>query len=297
MRLASLPFFFLALGVLPNCGAIDQATEENGADAALFAGLPAITGAALQLSTQAQVLTGSTLSTTRTVGCGLSAATDFCATGGRKSASYPNCTAGGSEQIYEGSVLLQYSDTSGCTLNDQGENVTRTLSITRTLQYSDYPRFNDTVLTTTTEEHSDYRGVEYGSGTRLTRVASSPDTFELEILGVHKVLTNSKGRKVYDVSIRTTTAVTVSGDVGTDRTLSGGAIELVHNTAEYVATITPSGLRYHSTACCHPVSGTLSVEFSGKVLGTGTITFSSTCGRATLDREGALTDLALHGCE
>lgn len=264
----------------------------------LMAGFSALTGAARQFSDSIGSKTRSAAPPlfSRPVGCGDSAMNDTCLQG-KKMAIYSQCSSSSSGQTYEGTVTLDFSDSTACTTNDQGENVTRTLTLTRTLQYSDFPRFNGTTLASTTESHSDYRMVAIGSGTRWTRVASSPDQFEMEILGVHKVLTNSKGREVYDISLRTTSAITVSGDIATQPILSGGTLELIHNTGQFVATIVPSNLNYASPECCHPTSGSLSVSFSGKVEGTGTVTFQNTCGRATLNRNGVETPFAIHGCE
>lgn len=272
--------------------------EELGADASVMAGISALTGAIHGNSTQAGSLAGLSPRAFRArlasiVSCGTPAPQDSCATGGIKSAVYTSCTTSLSHK-YEGSIVLDYSE-NGCGLGLE-ETVTRLVTMNRTLQFSSYPRFNGTVVFTTSENHTDYRGAQMGGGSLIRRVSVDP-VFDMEVSGIHKVLKNTKNRTAYDISIRTISPIQITGDLSGDRTAKGGELEVIHNQAQYVATFSPSNLRYNSTTCCHPVAGTVTAVFSGKAVGQGTIAFTGTCGFATLDRGNGTVEIPLHGCE
>jgi len=292
---ANLVCLFLFLAV-SSCAEIQESSEENTAEAALSAGVAALAGAAHALSQVSGVFLRD--ADDRIVsGCTVPPASDTCSSG-VKSALYQECLSTATNHSYAGSVTLTFSETA-CDFPFNSASVTRTTSLARILGYTDFPRFNGTTVTTTTETHTNYQGSEIGGGSRLTRVASTP-AYDVEILGVKKVLTSSQGKVLYDISLHTTSAMTLTGDVSGDRILNGGTMRVAHNRALYTADLTPVNLRYNSTACCHPTSGVVGVTFGDKAVGTAQITFSSTCGVATLVRDNDETTtrtIPLHGCE
>lgn len=293
---ANLVYIFLFL-VLSSCAEIEESSEENTAEAALYAGLASMAGAAHALNQASGTFLRE--GQDRIVsGCTVPPAADTCSSG-VKSALYQDCLSTATNHSFAGSVTLTFSQTN-CDFPFNGETVTRTTSLARILGFTDFPRFNNTTVTTTTDTHTNYQGTEIGGGTRLTRVAPSPTQFEVDILGVQKVLTSTKGKVLYDMSLHTTSAMTLTGDVSGDRTLNGGTLRVAHNRAFYTADLTPVNVRYNSTTCCHPTSGVVGVTFGDKAVGTAQITFGTTCGLATLVRDNDETTtrtIPLHGCE
>lgn len=217
--------------------------------------------------------------------CGRLAASDVC-TNKAKSASYANCFTGLNGTTYSGMVSLAYSDTS-CAL-PLNALVTRTSSIDRVTS-------NKSVVHTTSDSHVDYRGNTLAGGSSVSRTNSG---FNLTITGVHKTRTSSKGTSIYDVSVRTLSPITITDPSTTNIIVNGGSLEVAHNNARYVATLTPSNLFYNYATCCYPRSGTLTAVYSGAITGTAMITFSSTCGEATLSIPGGDTaTITMVGCD
>jgi hypothetical protein len=129
-------------------------------------------------------------------------------------------------------------------------------------------------------------------GGRLTKTAGG---WSVEILGKHKELT-FRGRKLVDLSISTPTALQVTGSLSRQsRVINSGSYQVVHNLAGFTAVYVPQNLTYESS-CCHPVSGSLSVTFTGSVTGSGSVTFNG-CGQASLTRNGQTQDIGLNYCE
>ncbi len=279
--------------ILAGCNTLEEASEENGADASLSAGIAALSGVAHSVSTSTGIFNRDPLRTV--TACDSPPAADACSSNQRR-ATYTSCLTAQTEHTYSGSILLSYSAT-GCTLSSNGDFVTRTIDFKRILGFVDFPRFNDTTLATTTESHEDYLGNTIGGGTRLTYVGSSPTSFEIEMAGLHKILTNTGEKVLYDVSIHSVSPMTLTGDVSGDRILDGGSIQVAHNRAFYTADLTPISLHFNSKTCCHPVGGTVGVTFGGKAVGTAQVVFTTTCGIATLKRDGVDSDISLHGCE
>jgi hypothetical protein len=148
-------------------------------------------------------------------------------------------------------------------------------------------------VTNASSTSSDYTGASYGGGGRLTKTASG---YDLDILGKHKSLTyNSKS--IFNISIRTLSTMQVTGGLSrSSRTLNGGQLQINHNLAKFTATIVPTNLQYSNT-CCHPISGSLALTYSGSKTGSATITFSSGCGVASKTENGQSSQVELSYCE
>lgn len=201
---------------------------------------------------------------------------------GVKSISYTSCQIGSGFSL-SGSVNLTYSNNS-CNL-DIGDNVIRTYDHTIS-----GPRGG--TIQTTSAQRADYRGTQIGGGGRLSRNGAT--SWEAEILGKHKIATRN-GRTLFDVSVRTTSTIAITGAVGrSGRTVSSGTLEVNHNRAGFTATysvISGQPLVWNSS-CAHPVSGQLSASYQGSINGSGTITFSG-CGAAQLSKDGSTRTLAI----
>lgn len=204
---------------------------------------------------------------------------------GVKTKSYQDCTIGTSSFRLNGDVSLSYSDSANCDLDTTGESVTRNYDTTRTTAWG-------AQLRTYSDNHTDFENNTYGGGGKLTRTDNG---YELEILGKHKSRTSARGRSSLDISIRTTSPISMDQLARHNRTVNGGAIVIAHNLAQYKVTLEPSNLSYISS-CCYPVSGTLNVTYTGSISGSGTVTFSS-CGQATVSRGADSYNIEFYSCE
>lgn len=212
------------------------------------------------------------------------AVSQSCASGVR-SVTYSSCQVSLASSL-SGSVSLEYSDNS-CSMASNGNSVTRTYNWTLT-----GPRGG--TLTSSSDSMTDYSGDTYGGGGRLTKTASG---FDMEVLGKHTELVGPRGTVLYDVSVRTTSAVSIDQVARSGRTMNGGALEVNHNLAGFTAVFVPSNLEWSSSSCCHPTSGSMSVTYSGSRSGSATVTFGSTCGTATVTSGSVTQSIVLGYCE
>ncbi len=205
---------------------------------------------------------------------------------GEKNYNYLNCTIPSTNQVLNGSVSLMYSDTANCTLDTNGESVTRRYDYTRTTSWG-------AVVTTTDDNKVDYTGgAPYGGGGILTNVSGN---FILEIDGKHKTRTTAGGRSALDLSIRTTSPITMSSLSRISRSINGGRLEIAHNIRKFTVALVPSNLNFDTT-CCYPTSGSISVAISGSINATGLVEFNG-CGNATLAKNGVTKNIGLYSCE
>jgi len=205
-------------------------------------------------------------------------------TAGVKSALYNACDLANTLFKMSGQVNLTYSQ-SDCSLNVNGDTVTRTYSVSIS-----GPRSG--TLTLSSNSASDYNGATYGGGGRLTKTASG---WNIDVLGKHKSFSR-RGFELFNISMRTTSPWQVTGSLSrASRVVNSGVLEINHNLAKFTMTVTPNNLQY-SASCCHPVSGSLNVGFSGSKTGNATVSFQS-CGVASLLENGQTTALELSYCE
>lgn len=203
---------------------------------------------------------------------------------GVKSAVYDACDIAGTSRTITGHATLTYSHMS-CTLASNGDTVTRTYDI-------DISGPRGGVVSHSSDSGTDYRGSTYGGGGRLTKTAGGWDA---EILGRHSAMT-FRGHNVFNVSVRTLVPLNVSGSLArASRVVSGGQLEVNHNIAQFTAVISPTNLTW-TNSCCHPVSGSLSVNYSGSKSGSATVTFTG-CGSATVNEGGQQKTIELSYCE
>ena len=202
---------------------------------------------------------------------------------GIKAATYNGCEIGSA--TISGTAQLQYSQ-AGCTMNATNDMVTRTYSLERS-------GLHGGSLLTTSSAQSDYRGgAAYGGGGRLTKTASG---FSLDILGKHKALT-FRGKSVYDISIKTIAPLLVSGGLDrSNRNIQSGQLEINHNRAGRTAVWTYNNVQF-SSQCCHPVSGTIDIVWSGSKTGSAQMTFQG-CGLAQVTEGGQSSQVEMSYCE
>lgn len=201
----------------------------------------------------------------------------------KRTLEYNGCQI--NNRVYQGIVELSYSRLD-CSLVDANDTVTRNVST-----YI-YGAHNGTIVNSS-NPFADYRRISYGGGVRLTRLPES--VYQLDVLGKHaQVIINTY--LAADVSVRTIAPISVtSGLSRTNRTLNGGQMEISHNVFQYTGTMSFNNLRY-SSSCCYPVSGSLSVTYSGRREGTSTVTFSG-CGVGSVVEDGSTTAFQMNYCE
>ncbi len=200
---------------------------------------------------------------------------------GVKTANYSEC---GNVFELNGSVTLTYS-TLGCSMANVGENVTRTYDYT-----IEGPRGG--IITNSSELKAAYDGTQLSGGANLERTAVG---WNLNISGKHKSF-DRNGRQIFDVSVETPSTIEVTGGLSrANRQVNNGSLKIYHNIAEFSATYTANNLQW-SSSCCHPVSGSLSVDYEGSVEGSATVTFNG-CGTAVHEKDGLSQDMTLSYCE
>ena len=202
---------------------------------------------------------------------------------GVKTATYSGCDIGAF--TLSGTAQLQYSQ-SLCSMNLNGDSVTRTYNLQRV-----GPRGG--TLTVSSDSKADYRGGSaYGGGGRLTKTATG---YSLDILGKHKNL-SIRSRSIYDVSIKTIAPLQIIGGLDrANRTIQSGKLEVNHNRAGETAVWTYNNVQF-SSLCCHPISGTIDVVWSGSKTGQAQMTFQG-CGLAQVTEGGQSTQVDMSYCE
>lgn len=198
--------------------------------------------------------------------------------------TFSSCEVGSTALKMSGQVSLVYSN-SMCSLATQGSTVTRSYDVT-------FSGVRGGSLSISSQSKADYKGNSYGGGGRITTQSNG---WTIEILGKHKTLTMG-GMDVADVSIRTLAPINITGSLSrVSRVVNSGQIEVNYNRAESTALLVPTNLQW-SSSCCHPVSGTMSLSWSGSRQGTSSITFSG-CGQASVNENGQVRYIELSYCE
>lgn len=176
---------------------------------------------------------------------------------------------------FSGRVNLAYNNAS-CSLANAGE------SVTRTYDYDISGPYGGAVLSVTSE----------GGGGKLSKTASG---WNAEILGKRKILT-WRGHERMNLSISTPQAIEITGTLErASRIVNSGQLQVIHNLAGFTASYEPHNLAYNNS-CCHPISGSLDVTYTGSIVGNGTVTFNG-CGSATIVRAGQTRNLTINYCE
>tara|TARA_B110001454_G_C12723312_1_gene436619 strand:+ start:36131 stop:37018 length:888 start_codon:yes stop_codon:yes gene_type:complete len=204
---------------------------------------------------------------------------------GVKQIEYSDCSTLNGVRQMAGNVKLSFSNAS-CTLNSNGDYVTRTYSTAIT-----GPRGG--VVSNSSDSATDYRGTSYGGGAKLTKTAAG---YNLDILGKHKRM-DRNGRQLFNVSVRTLQPLEVTGGLTrAARHVSNGQLEVNHNLAKFSSVITANDIAWGDCSC-YPVSGSLSIAFSGSKTGSATVTFTNECGVASLQENGQTSKIELSYCE
>ncbi len=152
-----------------------------------------------------------------------------------------------------------------------GQFVRRTFNLNRESFYAGVG-----TVTISSDVHTDFRGNTLGSGqdvgSKITRTAATG--WEIALFSARRT------SNLFDISSRTTSPIQVTGALTRDqRIVNGGALEVIHNKAKFVATWTPKQMAYRQN-CCHPISGSARVDYTGSISGSGEIFYTDQCGKA-----------------
>lgn len=201
--------------------------------------------------------------------------------------TYSDCNLGETSLTMSGSATYTYSH-SGCSMiGVTNRTVTRTTDLILTGK-------SGGTLSISSDNSTDYRGNTLGGGQTLS-VSATSGQFSYSVGGVSRVLTGPQGKTLFDIATRTTSPITATGTSLSDLVLDGGALEIIHNRAEYVLTLAADNVAFSSSCAC-PVSGTMTGSYSGSVSGTMTITFTG-CGAAAVSTShGISSDVTIDAC-
>lgn len=209
-------------------------------------------------------------------------------TSGVKEMDYSNCSLPSSVRQMSGKVTLTFSNSS-CTMNTAGDYVVRTYN-------TEISGPRGGVIYNSSDSKEDYRtgsSNTYGGGAKITKSASGHN---MDILGKHKRMVKN-GRELFNVSVRSLQSLEVTGGLTrAARKVSNGQLEINHNLAKFTSVITATDIKWGDCSC-YPVSGSLSVTYSGSKTGSSKVTFSSECGVASLEENGQTSKIELSYCE
>jgi hypothetical protein len=155
--------------------------------------------------------------------------------------------------------------------------------------------------TTTSDTANNYSGVPIGGGALV--VGGSSGSVLISIKGFTKSYTDGDGNLIWTHSIHSAydNPLVLNHLARNGRIISSGAIIVDHNESAFTATLVFNNVTYtttdaSTTNCCYPVAGTLTVTLTGSRTGTGTLTFSETCGTATYSGNISSETLMMISC-
>ena len=202
---------------------------------------------------------------------------------GVKSSLFQSCSLSSRVEA-SGEISLEFNQLD-CSISLPGDRVSRTYDYGLTGVHKG-------VLSVSSGMQGTYTGESLGGGSLLVKTAVG---YELSILGKHKLLKRN-GQERMNKTIRTLAPLEVSGGLSRAlRQVNNGQLQVFHNLAKFTATYTVKDLSY-SSSCCHPISGSLEVEYTGSIEGRAVVNFGS-CGEATLTRSGETQDVLFSYCE
>jgi hypothetical protein len=150
-------------------------------------------------------------------------------------------------------------------------------------------------VTITTADSSGFDTAKTGGAQVTCGASGCASARTVTIKGVHYV---GSGGIAWDHTVSTDTDLSITGK-GATRVINSGVVRVQHNLAKFKSIATINGPLTHDATCCFPLSGSITSAFSGGKLDgkSETITFSATCGSATLtDSKGTQSPLTLSHC-
>lgn len=195
-----------------------------------------------------------------------------------------NCDFGA--YLWSGTVSFNFANGSTCSLTGAGDSFTRTPEFGRT-----GPRGT---LQTTSQNRQAWDGTTIGGGMTITQIDGAGN-LSVDIDGVHKILTRTGGRNVFDVSISTVSPLQMNQLARNGRVISSGVLAVHHNRARFTAEHDFQNVSY-TGSCCYPTTGSISSTLSGSLNGSATVTFNG-CGTMSVSYQGRSKSFTLANCE
>jgi hypothetical protein len=186
------------------------------------------------------------------------------------------CTTAGGGTM-DGNITLVFSGSgaSSCTIPLAADAVSRT------------PNYSITGL----------RGATFSvsaltTGQTFTRTGAG--TFTFENSGIRRTFVTPKGKTLLDVTSATGSAISVTGDIRNNRTMSGGSLIVTNNLTSVACTLVPSGVQW-SSGCNCPTAGSWAGTCSDS--SAFSVAFGSTCGESTVTKDGVVSTVNMDRCQ
>jgi hypothetical protein len=205
----------------------------------------------------------------------------ICTPNSTKTVAYNGCVPQGSAALMFGWALLTYSAPMCTTPADSVVASTYDLLVVNALHFQ---------LQITSNFQLDYRGEILGGGEQVKVLANG---IAYSTKGKQVSLKGPGGNVLYSHTLHSLADTVITTQTDT-KTVESGQTEVIDNVLKFTATYTADHLQYSKT-CCHPVSGSMAVEFKDAIAGKGSVEFTG-CGTAKLHAEGKAYDLTLRKC-
>ncbi len=227
--------------------------------------------------------------------CKASSAKSTCNDSNQINVNWSNC-AGESGQTLSGGWTNTYSNTRAC-LSAQSGPLASGDFMTRTSSGMTIKGIYGGTITWSTNLHLTYdKTTISNAGLSVDR---SGNTRSITLNGLRRVLQDGNGKIVYDHSIVSEGALTMSGQRsdGT-RMIIGGTVRVYNNTDRFRSDSSFNGVHWKSAGCAFPTAGVIATSFSGSKNGFTTLTFTDSCGDARLtDATGKTETITLKQAE
>lgn len=204
--------------------------------------------------------------------------------GGGNCSRNVNCDFGA--YLWSGTVSLNFANGATCSLTGAGDSFTRTPEFGRT-----GPRGT---IQTTSQSRQTWDGNTIGGGMTISQVDGAGN-LSLDIDGIHKILTRTGGRTVFDMSVSTISPLQMNQLSRNGRNISSGVLSVHHNRARFTAEHNFQSVSY-SNNCCYPISGSISTALTGSLNGSATVSFNG-CGNISVSFQGMSKSYTLANCE
>jgi hypothetical protein len=194
--------------------------------------------------------------------------------GGVRTRTFDDCGLG--LATLDGSVTLTFNRTAACAVVTDGDAVTRTANFTLTGLYG------GTLAVSAP-----------GGGQTLTRTAAG---YEYTVGGMQRVLTGPGGRKLFDISTRTTAPIVVTGSSRSDLVIASGALEVSHNLAGYKVTLVPHNLTWTAGCNCATAGSLTGTVAGGRHDGKSATVEVTGCGEGEVTIDGDTDTVQFDRC-
>ncbi|WP_413289358.1 hypothetical protein [Bdellovibrio sp. HCB337] len=191
--------------------------------------------------------------------------------------NFNSCTIGSATVTGDVDITWAGTGVTTCALNQSGNTITRDPNFTVTGPYGG--AFHVAKTATIGQR------ITWASGTGTTKA------FNFSNDGIRRWVTTPGGTTIYDYTTTTTSDITVTGTLRSNRVMNGGTLRVTNNLTSATCDISPSNVNWSSGCTCASSgswSGTCSdgssVSLSITSCGSGTLTIGSTSRGVSFDR-------------